>query len=111
MTKYYVYNVTFETNKNELQKEALEILGSFLPGQIIINTSMPTSALFFTGGAIGTELEVESTTKFSKTVLNVAITLTNENIGTDTILSIEYAGENIIDDSDESYIYTDLINM
>lgn len=111
MEKYLVYKVTFLKADNALQKSALNALNKHLKGRIIVNTSMPVSALFAEGGNIGTELEIESSVTFSKTELDASILLTNKDLGVDIIDRIEGIGENIIDSNNDNDIYIDLVGI
>jgi len=86
MKKYFIYKIIFDTSANKHQKNALNVLNQHLPGQLIVNTSLPMSKKFANGEEIGTELEIESETEFDMNTMNIALTLTNTDLGSDMCL-------------------------
>ena len=108
--KYFVYEISFNVFINSTQKEALNALNKHLPGQIIVNTSIPLSNKFALGEEIKDKLEVESESQFDVTTLNIAITMANADLGLDIIKSIALTGTNIIEGSAEG-ILTDLVDL
>ena len=110
MKSYVVYKITFNVSINNVQKEALNALNKHLPGQIIVNTSISISDKFALGEEIGLELEIESKDKFNINVLNMAITLANEDLRSEVIESITPIGKNILSEDDED-IMTALVDL
>jgi|GEM_PF-5527803 len=106
--KYLVYEILFNVSVNSVQKEALNALNRHLPGQIIVNTSIPLSNIFALGEEVGDKIEVESESQFDVTTLNIAITMSNEDLGSDVIESIALTSTNIVDMRD---ISTDLVDL
>ena len=109
MEKYYIYKITFIVVDNDTQKKALDVLNKHLPGQIIVNTSLPVPKLFAEGNFIGNSLEVESETHFTENELYYAMILTNASIEIAAIATIDAVGENIIEDNNT--VYTDLVDL
>jgi len=95
---------------NHVQKEALNALNRHLPGQIVVNTSISISDRFALGDEIGLDLEIESKDKFDINALNMAITLANEDLGSEVIESITPVGTNILSEGGEG-IMTDLVDL
>jgi hypothetical protein len=108
--KYYVYEILFSVSINAAQKNALEKLNDNLPDQIIVNTALPTSNDFAMGKEIGNKLEVESETNFDMNTLNIAVTLTNEELGSEIIESITPTATNIVG-GDDAEVLTDLVSL
>lgn len=110
MKQYFIYKITFDVSINNAQKDALNILDNHLPSQIIVNTSIPISKQFALGEEIGLELEVESEDEFDINTLNIAITLSNEDLGSNVIRSITPIGTNILNEDGEG-VLTDLVDL
>jgi len=111
--KYLVYEIVFSVSINSVQKDALNALNRHLPGQIIVNTSIPLSNRFALGEEVGDKIEVESESQFDITTLNMAITMANEDLGSDVIESITITNTNIVDEEFTAVgnVLTDLVDL
>jgi len=111
--KYFVYKILFNVAINSTQKEALNAFNRYLPNRIIINTSIPLLNKFALGEEIGNELEVESESQFDINTLNVAITMANEDLGSDIIKSVTPINTNIVDEEETEVrdISIDLVDL
>jgi hypothetical protein len=112
MEQYFIYKITFSTGANNFQRNAIDILNKHLPGQIIVNTSLPISKKFAEGKDIGTELEIESETEFDMNTMNIALTLANKDIGSEIIKAVAPVAVSIVDkEGDINNIVVDLVGL